>query len=71
LNRIHIPLDAIALVHVALGEKDEALSLLEEAFAQHNVLFYWLKADPRFDPVRSDPRFQHLLRRLGLPMSRS
>jgi Tfp pilus assembly protein PilF len=66
LTRVHIPPDAIALVHVALGEKDQAFALLEEALAQHNVLFYWLKADPRFDPLRSDPRFQHLLRRLSL-----
>jgi serine/threonine protein kinase/tetratricopeptide (TPR) repeat protein len=66
LTRTHVPPDAIALIHVALGEKERAFALLEEAFTQHNVLFYWLKADPRFDPLRSDPRFQHLLRRLGL-----
>ena len=65
-KRTYIPPDAIALVHVALNEKDKAFALLEEAYAQHNVLFYWLKADPRFDPLRSDPRFQELLRRLGL-----
>ena len=66
LKRTHIPPDAIALVHVALGEKDQALALLEEAYRQRNVVFYWLKADPRFDPLRSDPRFQDLLRRVGL-----
>ncbi len=65
-KRTYIPPDAIALVHVALNEKDKAFALLEEAYAQHNVLFYWLKADTRFDPLRSDPRFQNLLRRLGL-----
>jgi serine/threonine protein kinase/Tfp pilus assembly protein PilF len=65
----YIPPDAIALVHVALNEKDKAFALLEEAYAQHNVLFYWLKADPRFDPLRSDSRFQDLLRRVGLSPS--
>jgi eukaryotic-like serine/threonine-protein kinase len=62
----YIPPDAIALVHVALGEKEQALALLEKGFAERNVLFYWLKADPRFDPLRSEPRFQELLRRMGL-----
>jgi len=56
-----------ALVHAGLGEKEQAFHWLEEAVVNHDVWLVWLKAEPRFDSLRSDARFQDLLGRLGLP----
>lgn len=54
----------IALVHLGLGDRDEALIWLEKAYQVHD--FDLVTRNPRLDPLRSDPRFQHLLRRVGL-----
>jgi len=51
---------------IALGQKGEALAILEKAYAEHSNAVVALKVDPVYDPLRSDPRFQDLLRRLGL-----
>ena len=56
-----------ALVHAGLGEKEQAFQWLEEAVVTHDVWLVWLKAEPRFDSLRSDARFQDLLVRIGLP----
>jgi len=55
----------IALVYVGLGEKDQAMIWLERAFEDHfdAIILTW----PAFDPMRSDQRFQDLVRRIGLP----
>jgi eukaryotic-like serine/threonine-protein kinase len=55
-----------AHVYAALGNKDEAFALLEKAFAQHSSGLVWLKVDSRFDSLRGDPRFQSLMKRMGL-----
>src|SRR5262249_23746743 len=54
------------IVHAALGHRDIAMDRLERAYKQHSNLMVRLKVDPGFDPLRSDPRFQELLRRLRL-----
>jgi TolB-like protein/Flp pilus assembly protein TadD len=59
-----------AFIYLGLGEKDLAFTYLEQAYAEHSF-FYVLKSDPAFDPLRSDPRFQDLLRRMGLPSDAS
>jgi len=53
--------------YVRLGEKDQALAWLEKAYQEHSGLLANLKADLLWDPIRTDPRFQDLLRRIGLP----
>ncbi len=55
----------IALMYVGLGEKDQAMKWLEKAYAEHFNPSILLR--PAFDPLRSDPRFQNLVRRIGLP----
>lgn len=62
------PLDAAAFIgpYIALGDKDQAFFWLEKAYAQHSNAMTWLKVGPIFDPLRSDPRFQDFLRRVGL-----
>jgi tetratricopeptide (TPR) repeat protein len=57
----------IAQVYATLGEADEALGWLERAYEERDPLMIILKAHPAFDPLRSDPRFQDLLRRIGFP----
>jgi len=55
----------IAVVYIGLGHKDQALEWLEKAVQEHSTLLGYLKMDPRFDSLRSDPRFADLLRRIG------
>jgi len=57
----------IALVYAGLGEKDQALMWLEQAYKAHDKGMPFLKVDPSLDPLRSDPRFQDLLRRMNFP----
>jgi tetratricopeptide (TPR) repeat protein len=57
----------IALVYAGLGEKDEAFAWLEKAVAARDKGLTYLKIDPCLDPLRSDSRFQDLVRRVGLP----
>jgi len=52
--------------HLGVGDKEEALADLEKAYSQHFCFLTTLKVEPAFDPLRSDPRFQDLLRRVGL-----
>ncbi len=55
-----------ALIHIGLGENDRAIDLLEKAYEERVERMVWLRADPRFDPLRLDPRFNDLLARMGL-----
>jgi tetratricopeptide (TPR) repeat protein len=52
--------------HLGVGDKEEALADLEKAYSEHFNILTTLKVEPAFDPLRSDPRFQDLLRRVGL-----
>jgi TolB-like protein/Tfp pilus assembly protein PilF len=57
----------IATIYAGLGDKDRALSFLEKAYQERSPdVPYFLKADLRLDPLRSDPRFQDLIHRVGL-----
>jgi TolB-like protein/Tfp pilus assembly protein PilF len=60
-----------ASVHAGLGEKDQALLWLEEAYDEHAGLLIYLAVEPVFDKLRSDSRFADLLRRVGLPAKRT
>jgi len=56
----------IAIIHVGLGEKDRAFEWLEKACQDHSDELIYLKVEPMFDPLRSDPRFEALLKKIGL-----
>ena len=62
------PLDPGAFVgpYIGMGNKDQAFAWLEKACAQHSNTVISIKVDPLYDPLRSDPRFRELLRRVGL-----
>ena len=55
----------IALVYTGLGEKREAFKWLEDSYRAHDVGLVYLKVDPCLDPLRSDPHFDDLMRRIG------
>jgi tetratricopeptide (TPR) repeat protein len=59
---------ATALIHAGLGEKDEAFKWLERAYEELDKGMAFLRVDPTLDPLRSDPRFQDLLRRMNFPI---
>ncbi len=66
----YVAADSIAAVYVALGEKDEALRWLDRAFEEHSGSFYSYMFRPEFRPLRSDPRFSDLLRRIGIDFAK-
>ena len=55
---------SFAFIYTTLGEKERAFVWLEKSYAERAVGVD-LKTDPIFDPLRSDPRFADLLRRIG------
>ena len=55
-----------AILYAQLGEKAKALDSLERAFEQRSLSMTEIAVEPAFDPIRNDPRFQSLLRRVGL-----
>jgi len=65
-SRGYFPAFRIALVHVGLGEKDRAFEWLDKAVEERDSWLIYLKAKPDFDPLRSDPRYAALLRRINL-----
>jgi TolB-like protein len=62
----YFPCHVIAWIHAALGEKDEAFYWLEKAYQERSGQLYLLNVYPLSDPLRDDPRFKDLLRRIGL-----
>ena len=56
-----------AYVHIGLGNVDSAFEWMEKAYQERAGLLVFLQVEPIFDPLRSDPRFADLLRRLQFP----
>ncbi len=57
----------IAIIEVGLGDKDRALAWLDKAYEDRSFFLLNLKNEPELDPLRSDPRFEDLLRRMNFP----
>ena len=55
----------IAVIYAAFGDRDQAMNWLEKGYEERFNPGVLLR--PGFDPLRSDPRFQDLVRRIGLP----
>ena len=57
----------LALIYGALDQKDKAFEWLDRAYEGHDGWMIYLRVDPRFAPLHSDPRFADLIKRVGLP----
>ena len=54
--------------YLALGEKEKAIQMLEEAYEVHCPWLWAIKVEYLYEPLRGDPRIQDLARRMGLPL---
>ena len=63
----YVPAYDFALIHAALGDADQAFHWLDRSLAEPSALLGNLRADPVLDPLRSDPRYREVERRLRLP----
>ena len=66
----YVPATSFAAVHAALGDLDPALDELERAYRERDIRMAFMKVDARWNPLRSQPRFQALARRMGLESDR-
>jgi TolB-like protein/Tfp pilus assembly protein PilF len=62
----YVPAGAFVNAYLGLGETDQAFAWLEQAYKEQSNILQFLKVHPYFDPIRSDPRFVDLVRRVGL-----
>jgi TolB-like protein/tetratricopeptide (TPR) repeat protein len=63
-----VPPFGFALVHAALGDREAAFQWLEKAYDVRDIGLVFLPVDPKWDSLRSDERFQSLVRRCGFPV---
>jgi tetratricopeptide (TPR) repeat protein len=66
-KRRYISPGQIGIIYIARGEKDKAFERLEEAAKVYDLNIMRMKVERRFDPIRSDPRFDDLVKRIGIP----
>jgi len=62
-----VPAYNLAIIHIALHQNDVALEYLQQAYDEGDWAMFVLSVEPRFDPLRSEPGFQEIARRLALP----
>jgi TolB-like protein/DNA-binding winged helix-turn-helix (wHTH) protein/Flp pilus assembly protein TadD len=62
----YVPAGAFVNAYLGLGDKDEAFVWFERAYEEQSNILIYIKVFPLFDPLRGDPRFQNLVRRVGL-----
>jgi adenylate cyclase len=65
-KRQYVSSTAFADIHLGLGEKEKALDWLEKSYLDQESACWYLKVDPIYDSVRSEPRFQAILKKIGL-----
>jgi serine/threonine-protein kinase len=65
-EREYVPSFYFVLIYLGLDEKEKAFEWLERAYSERSTHLVWLKVDPIFDGLRSDPRFTELMRRMGM-----
>jgi TolB-like protein/DNA-binding winged helix-turn-helix (wHTH) protein len=66
-KRQHVKPGDLGPLYARLGENDQAFEWLEKDYQERAPYIAFMKVDPSLDSLHSDPRFQELLRRLGLP----
>ena len=63
----YVPAPSLAIAYAGLGERDQAFAWLEKGYEERAFQMQWLNVEPRWDSLRSDPRFKDLVRHIGLP----
>jgi hypothetical protein len=61
------PTFAMIYAYAGLGDKEQAFAWLEKSYEERRDRMVWLSVDPLLQPLRSDPRFHDLVRRMNLP----
>jgi TolB-like protein/Flp pilus assembly protein TadD len=62
----YVPAAAFVNAYLGLGDKEQAFAWMERAYQEQSMILQYLKVHPFFDSVRDDPRFEDLVRRVGL-----
>jgi len=62
----YVPAYSFAMIHNGLGEREEALRYLEKSLQEREVQITFIKIDTRWNDFRAHPRFQEVMRRVGL-----
>jgi pentatricopeptide repeat protein len=62
----YVPAGAFVIAYLGLDDKEAAFVWLERAYLEKSNILQWVKTNPVFDPIRGDPRFEDLIRRVGL-----
>src|SRR5213080_3341345 len=65
-KRQYVNTTAFAMIYLGLGEKEKALDWLEKSYEDQESACWYLKVDPIYDSVRNEPRFQAILKKVGL-----
>jgi tetratricopeptide (TPR) repeat protein len=65
-SKEHVSGGELAILLTAVGERERAFASLEDAYRAHDLQLQYLGVEPGFDPLRSDRRFEDLMRRVGL-----
>ena len=70
-QKSYVPAYDLAVLYLGLGDKNTALEWLQKASIERSVFLVYINWDPRFDVLRSDPRFVKVLKQIGLPVKSS
>lgn len=62
-----VPPTGLAIVYTGLGRTEAAIRALDQAFRERDPMLQYLNVEPHFNAIRADPRFQELIRKVGLP----
>lgn len=63
----YVPPFLLAAIYLGLGEREHALDMLEKAYQEHDWALVWLKVAPKYDSLRSEPRFMAIMQRMNFP----
>jgi len=66
MTREYVDPSLIAYIYIVLGDKDQAFAWLEKGYQERSGNMPWIKIEPKFDPLRRDPRLMDLQRRIGV-----
>lgn len=62
----YVPAGSFVIAYIGLSDYEQAFACLEQAYEEHSAIMQVLRVHPLFDPIRNDPRFADLVRRVGL-----